>query len=94
MVPDASRFGTIHINEQNEIIRFTEKGGTIDNGFINAGIYMMESSAFNKILTVIADFNETITATPPTTSAKNGTEYSILLSSNYKKFSKKISLIL
>ena len=49
MVPDASRFGTIHINEQNEIIRFTEKGGTIDNGFINAGIYMMESSAFNKI---------------------------------------------
>ena len=49
MVTGTSRFGTIQMNEQNEIIRFMEKGETTDSGLINAGIYMMKTSALQKI---------------------------------------------
>jgi len=49
MVLGTSRFGTIQMNEQNEIIRFMEKGETTDRGLINAGIYMMSASALKKI---------------------------------------------
>ena len=49
MVPGTSRFGTVQMNEQNEIIRFMEKGEATDCGLINAGIYMMKVSALQKI---------------------------------------------
>ena len=49
MVHGTSRFGTIQMNEKNEIIRFMEKGETTDSGLINAGIYMMKASTLQKI---------------------------------------------
>ena len=49
MVPDTSRFGTIQMNEQNEIIRFMEKGSSTGIGLINAGIYIMKTSTLQKI---------------------------------------------
>ena len=49
IVPDTSRFGTVHMNEQNEIIRFTEKGETADSGYINAGVYMIKSTELHRI---------------------------------------------
>jgi len=49
MVPGTSRFGTIQMNEQNEIIRFMEKGETTDSRLINAGVYIMKTSALQKI---------------------------------------------
>ena len=49
MVPGTSRFGTVQMNEQNEIIRFMEKGETTDSRLINAGVYIMKTSALQKI---------------------------------------------
>ena len=49
MVSDASRFGTIQMNKQNEIVRFMEKGISTGAGLINAGIYIMKTSALQKI---------------------------------------------
>ena len=49
MVSDTFRFGTIQMNEQNEIVRFVEKGETTGSGLINAGVYIMKTSALQKI---------------------------------------------
>jgi D-glycero-alpha-D-manno-heptose 1-phosphate guanylyltransferase len=49
MVPDTSRFGTIQMNEQNEIVKFVEKRDSTGAGFINAGVYIMKTSALQKI---------------------------------------------
>ena len=49
MVTGISRFGTIQMNEKNKIIKFMEKGETTDSGLINVGIYMMKTSALQKI---------------------------------------------
>ena len=49
IVPGTSRFGTIQMNEQNAIIRFIEKGSCTGIGLINAGIYIMKTSALQKI---------------------------------------------
>lgn len=45
-VPDASRYGTIIKNENNQIIGFAEKG-TSGTGLINAGIYLIDKTLFN-----------------------------------------------
>ena len=49
MLSGASRFGTIQMNEQNEIIRFMEKESSTGIGLINAGIYIMKTSTLQKI---------------------------------------------
>ena len=45
-VNDASRYGTVNINENNQITGFAEKGKT-GVGLINAGIYLFDKSLFN-----------------------------------------------
>ena len=49
LASSTSRFGIIQMNEQNEIVRFVEKGDSKGPGFINAGVYIMKTSAFEKI---------------------------------------------
>lgn len=49
MVSDTTRFGTIQMNEQNEIVRFVEKGDNVGAGFINTGVYIMKTSALQNI---------------------------------------------
>ena len=49
MATDTSRFGTIQMNEQNEIVRFVEKGENTGRGLINAGVYIMKTTALQKI---------------------------------------------
>ena len=46
-VDDASRYGTIKLNKNREIVQFIEKGKRAENGMINAGIYIVEKSTFN-----------------------------------------------
>ena len=46
---DTSSYGTIEMNEQNEIVRFVEKGNSTSAGFINAGVYIMKTLALQKI---------------------------------------------
>ena len=48
-VDDTSRFGTIQMNKQNEIIKFMEKGSGKGPGLINAGVYMVNTSIIQKI---------------------------------------------
>ena len=48
-VDDSTRFGTIQMNKQNEIIKFMEKGSGKKPGLINAGVYMVNTSIIQKI---------------------------------------------
>ena len=48
-VNDNTRFGTIQMNNQNEIIKFMEKGSNKGPGLINAGVYIMNTSTIHKI---------------------------------------------
>jgi len=48
-VDDTSRFGTIQMNEHNAILQFMEKGSSTGAGLINAGIYIIKTSALQKI---------------------------------------------
>ena len=48
-VDDTSRFGTVQMNEQNEIIKFIEKGSSKGPGLINVGVYIVNTSIIQKI---------------------------------------------
>jgi len=49
MVEDSSRYGTIQMNEQNEINKFMEKELRTGTGLINTGVYIVKTSALQKI---------------------------------------------
>jgi NDP-sugar pyrophosphorylase family protein len=49
LVVDSSRYGTVILNDQAEIISFKEKGEQNGAGFINAGIYVIDHSVITKI---------------------------------------------
>jgi D-glycero-alpha-D-manno-heptose 1-phosphate guanylyltransferase len=40
-VPDAARFGTVEVDEQERVRSFREKRGTPEPGWINAGVYIL-----------------------------------------------------
>lgn len=46
---ETERFGVVCKNENNEIIDFMEKGSNKRAGFINTGVYLMKTSALQKI---------------------------------------------
>tara|TARA_B100001250_G_scaffold384881_1_gene380133 strand:- start:959 stop:1669 length:711 start_codon:yes stop_codon:yes gene_type:complete len=48
-VLNRSRFGSIVINNKNEITSFTEKSISHEKGFINAGVYLFNSEVFDEI---------------------------------------------
>ena len=48
-VGNTTRFGTIQMNKQNEIIKFMEKRSGKGPGLINAGVYMVDTSIIKKI---------------------------------------------
>ena len=39
-VPDAARYGTILVDEENRIVRFSEKAGKHEPGLVNGGVYV------------------------------------------------------
>jgi D-glycero-alpha-D-manno-heptose 1-phosphate guanylyltransferase len=47
-VDNASRYGSIEINGENEIVSFQEKSDTSEPGLINAGIYILEPTLYLK----------------------------------------------
>ncbi len=47
-VKNASRYGSIDINRENEIVSFQEKSDTAEEGLINAGIYILEPTLYLK----------------------------------------------
>lgn len=48
-LPDTSRFGTVKLNGQHEIISFVEKAGIAEPGLINAGIYLLDQKSISAI---------------------------------------------
>jgi len=48
-VTDTSRFGSIQMSDQNEIVQFMEKGCSTNGGLINAGVYLMKKPTIHKI---------------------------------------------
>lgn len=50
-VPDIQRYGQIQINEENVVLRFSEKGLKSGQGWINAGIYIIAKSLIENIPT-------------------------------------------
>jgi NDP-sugar pyrophosphorylase family protein len=43
---DRDDFGSVFLNESGKIVRFREKDGSASQGFINAGIYLMDTKIF------------------------------------------------
>jgi len=39
-VPDAARYGTVLVNAENRIVRFSEKAGQHEPGLVNGGVYV------------------------------------------------------
>lgn len=47
--PDTSRYGAVIFDEAGRISRFSEKGGTTGKGWINAGIYVLNTELFGNL---------------------------------------------
>jgi D-glycero-alpha-D-manno-heptose 1-phosphate guanylyltransferase len=48
-VPDAARYGTVHIGEENRVVRFSEKMGVPEPGVINGGVYIFNRNVLEHI---------------------------------------------
>jgi D-glycero-alpha-D-manno-heptose 1-phosphate guanylyltransferase len=48
-VPDAARYGTVHVDEHNRVIRFSEKIGIPEPGLINGGVYVFDRALLEEI---------------------------------------------
>jgi len=48
-VVDSSRYGKVHIGEDNTIEAFTEKSGVTEGGLVNAGIYLINTTEIQGI---------------------------------------------
>lgn len=48
-VPDASRYGTVHLGRRNRVIGFSEKMGIQESGLINGGVYLFQRAILEHI---------------------------------------------
>jgi len=48
-VPDAARYGTVHVDEKDRVVRFSEKMGIREPGLVNGGVYVFKREAFQHI---------------------------------------------
>jgi NDP-sugar pyrophosphorylase family protein len=48
-VPDAARYGTVHVDGQNRVVRFSEKLGTEEPGLVNGGVYVFNRAILRHI---------------------------------------------
>ena len=48
-VPDAARYGTVHVGGQNRVVRFSEKLGIQEPGLINGGVYVFNREVLQHI---------------------------------------------
>jgi NDP-sugar pyrophosphorylase family protein len=48
-VPDAARYGTVHLNELDWVIGFSEKTGIREPGVINGGVYVFNRAILQQI---------------------------------------------
>jgi D-glycero-alpha-D-manno-heptose 1-phosphate guanylyltransferase len=48
-VPNAARYGTVHVGEKNRVVRFSEKTGIPEPGVINGGVYVFNREILQNI---------------------------------------------
>lgn len=48
-VPDAGRYGTVHMDEKNRVVRFSEKMAIPESGVINGGVYVFNRDILQSI---------------------------------------------
>lgn len=48
-VPDAARYGTVKIDQENHVMRFSEKMGAREAGIINGGVYLFNRDILQHI---------------------------------------------
>src|SRR5262249_30052439 len=48
-VSDAARYGTVHLDQKNRVVRFTEKMGIPEPGVINGGVYVFHRDILDRI---------------------------------------------
>lgn len=48
-VPNAARYGTVHLGEKNRVVRFSEKTGIPEPGVINGGVYVFNREILGNI---------------------------------------------
>jgi NDP-sugar pyrophosphorylase family protein len=48
-VPDAARYGTVHVDSRNRVVRFSEKVGVPEPGLINGGVYVFNRDVLDTI---------------------------------------------
>ncbi len=48
-VPDAARYGTVHLDAFNRVVGFSEKTGKSEPGIINAGVYVFNRAVLQRI---------------------------------------------
>ena len=48
-VPDAARYGTVHLDELNRVVRFSEKMGNQEPGVVNGGVYLFKRAILEHI---------------------------------------------
>ncbi len=48
-VPDAARYGTVHVGGQNRVVRFSEKMGIQEPGLVNGGVYVFNRDVLQHI---------------------------------------------
>lgn len=48
-VPDAARYGTVHVDAHYRVTRFSEKIGLPEPGIINGGVYVFNREVLNRI---------------------------------------------
>jgi len=48
-VPDTGRYGTVHVDENNRVVRFSEKMGIPESGVINGGVYVFNRDILQSI---------------------------------------------
>ena len=48
-VPDAARYGAVHIGADNRVVRFSEKMGIPEAGVINGGVYIFNREVLQRI---------------------------------------------
>ena len=48
-VPDATRYGTVHVDGRNRVVRFSEKMGIQEPGVVNGGVYVFDREILGHI---------------------------------------------
>jgi D-glycero-alpha-D-manno-heptose 1-phosphate guanylyltransferase len=59
-VPDAARYGTVHMDANHRVVGFSEKTGATVPGIINGGVYVFNRAVLDQVPRVPASFEKDV----------------------------------